>query len=341
MTTNTPPNTPTTADILHPVIEFTRRGADQQESFQTLKEQLTHCPVLSHFNEDWKTEVHTDASQLGLAAVFMQRDTTGKEHIVAYASRELSDTERHYHSNELECLAVVWSVDDKFRHYIFGREFTMVMDNAAMTWMFTNRHLKHKFARWIITLHEYTYHVRHRPCALNLLTDALSRHPIGECSPSRRGDSWILFAQEDVSKAKRDDPDLATMLSVLSKSSGTRTSFSATEFYIAACGPKVATKNTVIAIPAALRAEISRAVHDSPEGGHIGQRATFQKVQERVWWPKMHSQIPSYVASCEVFSGTRRIPGSQPGLLSPITPQAAVFNTIGIDHVGPLTTAAD
>lgn len=87
--------------------------------------------MLSHINEDWETEVHTDASQVGLAAVFMQRDTTGKEHIVAYASRKLSDTERHYHSNELECLAVVWSVDDKFRHYFFGREFTMVMDNAA------------------------------------------------------------------------------------------------------------------------------------------------------------------------------------------------------------------
>lgn len=96
----------------------------------------------------------------------------------------------------------------------------MVMDNAAVTCMFTNRHLKHKFARWIITLQEYTYHVRHRPDALNLLTDALSPHPTGECSQCHRGDSWILFAQEDVSKAERDDPDLATMIGVLSKSLG-------------------------------------------------------------------------------------------------------------------------
>lgn len=93
-----------------------------------------------------------------------------------------------------------------------------------MTWMFTNRHLKHKFARRFITLQEYTYHIRHRPGALNLLTDALSRHPTCECSQSRRGDSWIwiLFAQEDVSKAEHDDPDLATMIGVLSKSSGNR-----------------------------------------------------------------------------------------------------------------------
>lgn len=99
---------------------------------------------------------------MGLGAVLVHRDPDGIERIIAYASRKLSDTKRHYHSNELECLAVVWSVNDKFRHYLFGRKFTVVTDNAAITWMFSKHQLKHKFARWIVTLQEYDFDVRHR-----------------------------------------------------------------------------------------------------------------------------------------------------------------------------------
>lgn len=141
----------------------------------------------------------------------------------------------------------------------------MVMDNAAMTWMFTNRHLKHKFARWIITLKEYTYHVRLSPGAINQLADALSRHPTGECSQSRRGDSWILFSQEDVSKAHRDDSDLATMIGVLSTSSGNPNFVLRNGMpYRRVWSKSRNEEHHVIAIPAALRAEILRAAHDSP-----------------------------------------------------------------------------
>ncbi|XP_077542557.1 uncharacterized protein LOC144155154 [Haemaphysalis longicornis] len=54
----------------------------------------------------------------------------------------------------------------------------------------------------------------------------------------------------------------------------------------------------------------------------------------------MHSQMPAYVASCEVCQQYKRIHGRQPGLLSPIPPPETVFHTIGIGHVGPLSTTA-
>ncbi|XP_049270203.1 uncharacterized protein LOC125757903 [Rhipicephalus sanguineus] len=104
-----------------------------------------------------------------------------------------------------------WSVDEKFRHYLFGRHFTVVTDNSAIAWMFQKRHLKHKFARWIVRLQDYTYDIRHRAGAQNQLADALSRNPIEESSP-RNPESWIMFSQQDVTKAQRGDEGLVSVI---------------------------------------------------------------------------------------------------------------------------------
>ena len=58
----------------------------------------------------------TDASIYGLGAVLSQK-MKGRESVVRFVSRSVIDTEKAHQSNELECLAVVWSVD-KLRYYL-------------------------------------------------------------------------------------------------------------------------------------------------------------------------------------------------------------------------------
>lgn len=326
-------------DLLKKNMQFTW-GQSQEWAFQSLKHQLTDCPILSHFNEDWTTEVHTDASQVGLGAVLVQRDPDGAEHVVAYASRKLSDAESHYHSNELECLAVVWSVDDKFRHYLLGRHFTVVTDNTAISWMFSKQHLKHKFARWIIRLQEYDYSVRHRAGTLNQVADALSRNPSGDDSSTMK-EAWILFSQQDVTEAQRQDTDVAAIIASLANAqNSSKFVMRDATLYRRLWKNKWQVEEHLLVIPASLRPGILHVIHDTPEGGHIGQRATLKKVQERFWWPKMSKSVRDYVASCEICQRHKRLPGCQPGLLTPIPPPATIFHTVGIDHVGPLPTTA-
>lgn len=117
--------------------------------------------------------------------------------MVAYASRKHSDTECHYHSNMLERLAVVWSVDDKFRHYLFGHKFIVVTDNAVKAWMFLKQKIKQTFAWKIITLQEYNFDVRHCTGGLSNVTNALSRNPF-DCAQQTR-QNHIFFAQMDIS----------------------------------------------------------------------------------------------------------------------------------------------
>ena len=50
--------------------------------------------------------LHTDASDLGLEAVLYQQDENGKNRVIAYASRTLSQTEKNYPAHKLDFLAL-------------------------------------------------------------------------------------------------------------------------------------------------------------------------------------------------------------------------------------------
>ncbi|UYV73599.1 K02A2.6-like [Cordylochernes scorpioides] len=106
----------------------------RNRSFRNLKKKLTEEPILAHFNPDARIEIHTDASIVGLGAVLMQPDNDGFLHPIHYLSRTTSKHESKYGISELECLAIVWALQ-KLRPYIFGREFKVVTDHSALTWL--------------------------------------------------------------------------------------------------------------------------------------------------------------------------------------------------------------
>lgn len=94
-----------------------RFGAEEANAFKKLKQCLTKEPVLSIFNQEYETEIHTDASQDGYGAVLLQKHPEdSKLHPVYYMSKKMSDVEKKYSSYELEALAVVAALR-KFRVY--------------------------------------------------------------------------------------------------------------------------------------------------------------------------------------------------------------------------------
>lgn len=97
--------------------------------------------------------------------------------------------------------------------------------------------------------------------------------------------------------------------------------------------PKTSQETLLLVIPEAHGSDVLRGIHDSPEGGHIGQRATLRKAMERYWWPKMFSFIRHYVASCQTCQQFKRLPGPVKRELTPIPPPDIIFHTIGIDHI--------
>jgi len=63
-----------------------------------------------------------------------QCDTSGNEHVIAYASRLLTKPERNYCVTRKELLAVVTFLS-YFRHYLIGIPFTIRTDHGALTWL--------------------------------------------------------------------------------------------------------------------------------------------------------------------------------------------------------------
>ena len=88
------------------------------DAFLELKKRLMTSPVLTlpRFNLDFILD--TDASSEGLGAVLSQV-IDGREHVIAYASRVLSKSERKYCATRREMLALVWAARH-FRPYLMA-----------------------------------------------------------------------------------------------------------------------------------------------------------------------------------------------------------------------------
>ncbi|UYV83924.1 EPM2AIP1 [Cordylochernes scorpioides] len=82
-----------------------------------LKECLTTKPVLHLFKEGLPCQLFCDASLQGIAGILKQQHPDGTLHPVQYYSRALRPHEKNYTITELECLAVIDSVE-KFRIYL-------------------------------------------------------------------------------------------------------------------------------------------------------------------------------------------------------------------------------
>ena len=151
-------------------------GPAQEEAFQTLKARLTSPPVLAYPDFTLPFEVHTDASSLGLGAVLYQTEN-GQQHVIAYASRGLSKSERNYPAHKLEFLALKWAVTETFHDYLHCKRFTVVTDNNPLTYVLTTARLDATGHRWVAALAAFDFDVIYRPGRNNIDGDTLSRLP--------------------------------------------------------------------------------------------------------------------------------------------------------------------
>ena len=97
-----------------------------------------NSPVLGYPSfEQNATEfvLQTDVSAVALGALLEQ-----KGHVIAYASRSLTASERNYSVIQSECLAIVFALK-QFRHYLLGRPFLLNTDHAPTLYLYFGQSL--------------------------------------------------------------------------------------------------------------------------------------------------------------------------------------------------------
>ncbi len=107
----------------------------QQHTFTTLKDALTHAPILAFPDYKLPFTMCMDASALGTSAVLMQTEEGKRLHAIAYVSRVLTSAESKHSATHLEALAVVWALHNS-RDIIFCYPVTVYIDNIAVTHFF-------------------------------------------------------------------------------------------------------------------------------------------------------------------------------------------------------------
>ncbi|XP_076283962.1 uncharacterized protein LOC143210721 [Lasioglossum baleicum] len=129
---------------------------------------LTNEPVLIIFNPNYPIEIHTDASADGYGAIFFLK-VDDKLHVVEYFSKRTTGPESRYHSYELETLAVVNAIKH-FRHYLEGRQFTVITDCNSLKASRNKVDLTPRVHRWWAYLQAFDFDIMYRECAARNIT---------------------------------------------------------------------------------------------------------------------------------------------------------------------------
>lgn len=195
---------PNFAHIARPLTSLTKNDTsfqwleEQEKAFAEIKRKLLTEPVLKIYNPSAsRTELHTDASSYGIAAMLMQKETESDPLRLVYAiSRCTSDAEAKYHSSRLELMAIAWALE-RLRPMLIGIKFFVLTDCESLVHMNAKKTKNAQISRWISQISEYDLDILHRKGERMQHVDALSRAPVSEKSSLVR-----LFCQLILTKMK-------------------------------------------------------------------------------------------------------------------------------------------
>ncbi|GJQ69269.1 hypothetical protein Trydic_g6408 [Trypoxylus dichotomus] len=147
--------------------------------FNKLKQILTSNDTLVFYDPNLSLVVISDASDKGTEAVLFHTYADGGMRPVAFASRTFSEAETRYSTIDKEALGIIFAITS-FRHYLYGRHFTLFTAHKPLQRIFSKERETLKIAsnrplRWAMILNSYDYEIAYHPGEENAPADVLSR----------------------------------------------------------------------------------------------------------------------------------------------------------------------
>ena len=306
------------ADLVNPMWEVLKKqpfqwSSEANRAFESSKTRIAKCTTtLGFFSETDRTIVYTDASPHALGAVLVQENEKGAR-IICFASKTLTATEKAYPQVQKEALGIVWAVE-RLYFYLMGREFTIRTDARGLSFIFDSDKTSCKRALnradgWALRLSCYNYKIEwitgkenladpsSRLCKTTVPFEAKEYEPGLICqvtvSPTR---PFGAVSLEQIRAASREDRELVKLYHAvendvwdadMAKFGKIRDELTTSDDMILRAGAAV--------IPESLRPKILALAHE----GHPGMTAMKSILKDRVWWPRMMTEVEEFVKSCE------------------------------------------
>ena len=344
------PNLATVTEPLRGILSIRSNwywGQPQEHAFNEIKQTLSSSPVLSLYDPTLPTKVTADSSSYGLGAVLTQQQPDGRWCPVAYASRSLTPTERHYAQIEKEALAATWA-SSKFQDYLIGITFTLETDHKLLVPLLGTAksldQLLPRLQRMKMRLMRFSYNIRHVPGKELYTADTLSRAPVAEVSAI---DDLTEEIDIFVNVVTQGLPATDTRLEEIKCHQLEDETCQEVSKYVRHGWPeKDNLKGVVrpywpyraqltivnsllmyesrIVIPSALCQEVLEKLHE----GHQGIVKCRRRAIQSVWWPGISKNVKELIDNCRICCQTTK---NHPEPLIPTPIPACPWQRIAVD----------
>ena len=369
------------ATVTKPLTDLTRtKGVPRfkwnhlaEDAFRAIKTALIHAPCLTCLDQSAPLILQVDASQVGLGAILCV-EIEGEERPIAFASRQLKESEQKYSSIQKEALALLWGLQH-FHYWVFGQHVTLVTDHCPLSYLRSMAPKSQLLSRWLLILQCYHFTVKHRPGKANANADALSRCPIkgsGDAmgkelcptfieinevkvmekfgKPARFEVNAVEIDMDDIAMAQDLDDEINRLkMEVKDTGSAPGASKGGGKFLIEGgvlfhqWTPKGSRRTKgrrrkQLVVPESLRGGILIENHDN--AAHCGYVRGVSRIRNKFYWPSMVKDVSRHLKNCAVCKAIKHGTGGQKAPLKPLVVERPL-EMVSIDIVGPLPVSND